>query len=812
MEGNVEYEINKLKRQIDKMIKKNKFDDALHLMSCLSTALYEYNQTYTDSELEEFLLKIGKEDGIILNSAYEKRDKRKVIFYDNFGLDFRGLAYIYLDALCKGGFHVIYLVNKNRVSCIPKIKELLETYDSEIIPIPWNVNALKRTRFITETIESSGAACAFLYTTPFDSSGILAFNHLKMMVLRFQINLTDHAFWLGMNAFDYCLEFRDYGACVSYYYRGIDEKKLILQPFHPIQDSAERFQGYPFERKDGDFVLFSGGTLFKTKSKDNLYYVIVNDILKKYPNVRFWYAGYGDREKLKELKDVYQDQVYYTDERKDLIEIMGHCDAYLSTYPLTGGLMTQYAAMSGIAPLTLYKGEENRGLLKKECEDKIAFERKEDLLAAFDRIYREPEYRARLGRELRKSVISKEEFKDNLRRIIEDNVSSYEPVIKKVNIDHLRENYREKYSVQKLRRNIATRANFPMVRSMPLYYAFCMGNRILGGYWEGEEFDISIFIATYNSEWEKVERAIYSALLQKGIRFEIIVCDDGSKENHFREIEDIFERWGFKNYKLLGAAKNEGTCKNVYKAVKNSRGKYIRGLTPGDYYNREDVLKRWYEWCEERKSLISFGRAIYYCEQQGKLEVLKITNNPRNLWIYRYTFPLEMQIAAYLYHGDLICGVDFMINRELMYEYLSEIADSVQYAEDNIYRLMMFDGVEFDYYPENVCFYEYGTGISTSKNEKWGKLLRKDINSTNAILQRRYAGNGFLKRYLQYLQKKPDGVRGILKKYSIYPWNILLKVMMVIAPAYGGACSGDEGAFYNRLVQLSYENKTIRER
>ena len=76
---------------------------------------------------------------------------------------------------------------------------------------------------------------------------------------------------------------------------------------------------------------------------------------------------------------------------------------------------------------------------------------------------------------------SKEEFKDNLRRIIEDNVSSYEPVIKKVKIDHLRENYREKYSVQKLRRNIATRANFPMVRSMPLYYAFCMGNRILGG-------------------------------------------------------------------------------------------------------------------------------------------------------------------------------------------------------------------------------------------------------------------------------------------------------------------------------------------
>ena len=41
--------------------------------------------------------------------------------------------------------------------------------------------------------------------------------HMK----RYQVNLTDHAFWLGTYAFDYCLEFLDFGAIVSREYRHI---------------------------------------------------------------------------------------------------------------------------------------------------------------------------------------------------------------------------------------------------------------------------------------------------------------------------------------------------------------------------------------------------------------------------------------------------------------------------------------------------------------------------------------------------------------------------------------------------------------
>lgn len=41
------------------------------------------------------------------------------------------------------------------------------------------------------------------YTTPNDVAGALVFNRFKDLVTRIQIDLTDHAFWLGINSVDY---------------------------------------------------------------------------------------------------------------------------------------------------------------------------------------------------------------------------------------------------------------------------------------------------------------------------------------------------------------------------------------------------------------------------------------------------------------------------------------------------------------------------------------------------------------------------------------------------------------------------------
>lgn len=77
----------------------------------------------------------------------------------------------------------------------------------------------------------------------------------------------DHAFWLGRNAFDYCLEFRDFGANLSRQYRHIPIQKLLKQPYYPLADPTIPYGGPPFERADGD-VIFSGGTLYKTLDRE----------------------------------------------------------------------------------------------------------------------------------------------------------------------------------------------------------------------------------------------------------------------------------------------------------------------------------------------------------------------------------------------------------------------------------------------------------------------------------------------------------------------------------------------------------------
>ncbi|HBI60610.1 MAG TPA: hypothetical protein DDY31_05280, partial [Lachnospiraceae bacterium] len=50
--------------------------------------------------------------------------KEKVVaFYDEFGLDNRGLALIYLEALLSKGYHVVYITRAGKK--IPRIEKLL---------------------------------------------------------------------------------------------------------------------------------------------------------------------------------------------------------------------------------------------------------------------------------------------------------------------------------------------------------------------------------------------------------------------------------------------------------------------------------------------------------------------------------------------------------------------------------------------------------------------------------------------------------------------------------------------------------------
>ena len=111
---------------------------------------------------------------------------------------------------------------------------------------------------LAEIIKKTRPAYLFLYTMSYDVAAIVVFSAINI-ARKFQINLTDHAYWLGRDCFDYCIEFRDYGATISHRFRKIDSEKLIKIPFYPYVDYEAEFLGFPFESQNK--VIFSGGAL-----------------------------------------------------------------------------------------------------------------------------------------------------------------------------------------------------------------------------------------------------------------------------------------------------------------------------------------------------------------------------------------------------------------------------------------------------------------------------------------------------------------------------------------------------------------------
>lgn len=94
---------------------------------------------------------------------------------------------------------------------------------------------------------------------------------------------------------------------------------------------------------------------------------------------------------------------------------------------------------------------------------------------------------------------------------------------------------------------------------------------------------VSVIVGAYRPDLHKMLLTLRSILLQKKCSYEIILTDDGSKENYFAEVKDFFARAPFSDYKLLPSEKNQGTVLNVWKALQVAQGEYIRLISPGDF-------------------------------------------------------------------------------------------------------------------------------------------------------------------------------------------------------------------------------------
>lgn len=408
--GKVLNDFKKMKRIVSHYIRREKWEKALKTIFFASGFMYTLNQILYDSELEDMVEYIAKCN--IPRGDFETNE-RIVLFYDESGAIKRGLARIYLEALHSLNVPVKYVTYLRLKDSGEEAGKLIGKDNLYFIE---GNTYLAQMKSLAAIIKDIGAGKVFIYTNPDDVVGIGVFSAYKRKLQRYLINQTDHAFWLGRNASDIIINFREFGYRACEQLRDISEEQLVYLPYYPHK-REEKFGGLPFIDKTKKFI-FSGGALYKTISTDNKYYKLIETVLRMNEDVNFIYFGNGASRRIRKLRAKFPDRVYWEKERDDFYAIMERCTIYLSTYPYNGGLMTQYALLAGKIPVTLHCNGIERELAIHDEENFWNFDSFEGCVEEIKKLLRDDLYRKEKESKLNYFLIDSHQFAEELKYIL----------------------------------------------------------------------------------------------------------------------------------------------------------------------------------------------------------------------------------------------------------------------------------------------------------------------------------------------------------------------------------------------------------
>ena len=239
---------------------------------------------------------------------------------------------------------------------------------------------------------------------------------------------------------------------------------------------------------------------------------------------------------------------------------------------------------------------------------------------------------------------------------------------------------------------------------------------------------ISILMLSYNSDWVKTRQTLYSILMQKDVDFEIIVTDDGSENNNFDKIRQYFFENHFSNFILVENNENQGTVKNALSGLKFVNSKWVKPISAGDFLYNPFVLKMCLNYMKENDAAAYFGTAIYYSNEQNKIELFLDRNAPHDIRPYLKN---KKKLIKYnlFYIGDYILGASLIYDTAKWIYCLNMMKDFVRFAEDlSVLYLVAYDedikyiSLQGDYF----MWYEFGSGNSTNNDTKIKRILHDE--------------------------------------------------------------------------------------
>ncbi len=399
-------------------------DSSIQAIRAYAIIASNINAFYTDSELEQLLCDIAVNLRISSMAETRVNQSKKIVFYDGFGLSNVPLSLQYIRALIANNCEFLYLYEDNKGKIDHEISKELSGYPlATVNKIATNLSPIQRIKEGYDIINSYNPSLAILHLGEVHVEAISIFS-LFPSIIKFRINLGDHQFWLGANQLDYSLEFRNYGATISLEKRGIPASKLLYQPYYPIVDDR-KFEGFPFEFKDGNVILFSGGRLFKIFGRNYEFFSIVKKLLDDNEKLIFVLAGKngGDLSFINDFikKNRFESRFYYIGHRRDVNEVFKHSDLFLNTYPQSGGLMCLYAAVHNKPILTfttddLPENSTESLLYLYNSNKKITYTDRNEFFRYASLLINNELVRNEVGQEISQFVVSKSAFDEMLQK------------------------------------------------------------------------------------------------------------------------------------------------------------------------------------------------------------------------------------------------------------------------------------------------------------------------------------------------------------------------------------------------------------
>lgn len=145
--------------------------------------------------------------------------------------------------------------------------------------------------------------------------------------------------------------------------------------------------------------------------------------------------------------------------------------------------------------------------------------------------------------------------------------------------------------------------------------------------------EISVIMAVFNCE-DTIEMAIQSIINQTFLNWELIICDDASKDATYDKILKVI-----KNEPKIILLKNEtnlGLAKTLNHCIKNAEGKYIARMDGDDLCDKDRLMKEYY-FLETNEEVSFVGSDMLMFDEMGCYGKVAYPTKPTKRCFLKYS-------------------------------------------------------------------------------------------------------------------------------------------------------------------------------